>query len=685
MTKKLLCLILVGVFAIYGTKMTSSAATVNGSVAGNDYTLGFSYFRYDAKFEEFKNRMESAVELVRPSFSVADLNITREVATQMYLEFCYIFPNQFHVWDRGYTFNTQNNVVTTVNINYYGFGNTASKLTSAKGKFNMKAIKLLNTIPTNASDLEKVILAHDYIANHTMYAYESPGVYESKHSAYQCMVENRSTCTGFSRAFLHIMTLLEIDARIVRGNDNVDHTWNMVKINDDWYHIDVTHALNRSSAVMNQRLGHVGHQYEDFLHNDVRRRAFDPNWVTLTPPAVSNMYENSFWEDVVSAFFRYGDSLIYFSKPAPSANDGNRLVRQNLTAWNPSTNQTTQVLTFDAKWRTPTGYYSNKTPFLGMYQNKLYYNTPTAIWRYDLQTSQTQLYKDEANSLTGVQQIFEMAVRDNTLIYRIKEDANVSSRVVREEAIDLDTGLPYRKSEVSLCRTTNPSILLNDGATHNFATRGVGYAASTTGITINNVGNVPTGDLSIQISGEDANAFTLNKTGVNSIASGASDNFSVGFKAGLIAGTYNAQVSVKEEGEVIQFFYVKFTVTGTTPTPNNGISLCRTTNPSILLNNGATHNFATRAVGYAASTTGITINNVGNTPTGNLSIEIVGTDAAAFTLNKTTVNSIAVGASNNFSVGFKAGLLAGTYKAQVHVRNAGGMTQFFNVKFTVTN
>ena len=57
------------------------------------------------------------------------------------------------------------------------------------------------------------------------------------YSAYGCLVKGKAVCEGYSLAFNAIMLELGIPTKRMSGGG---HAWNMVKIGNRWYHVDVT-------------------------------------------------------------------------------------------------------------------------------------------------------------------------------------------------------------------------------------------------------------------------------------------------------------------------------------------------------------------------------------------------------------------------------------------------------------
>ena len=84
-------------------------------------------------------------------------------------------------------------------------------------------------------------------------------------------------------------------------------------------------------------------------------------------------------------------------------------------------------------------------------------------------------------------------------------------------------------------------------------------------VTITNNGDEPTGDLTITLSGEDSDKFTIDPDTLDSIDPGDSDSFTIIPDDDLEEGTYTATVTIKDDdGEVLVEFEITFTVNAPT-------------------------------------------------------------------------------------------------------------------------
>ena len=217
-------------------------------------------------------------------------------------------------------------------------------------------------------------------------------------------------------------------------------------------------------------------------------------------------------------------------------------------------------------------------------------------------------------------------------------------------------------------------ISLNPSGTHDFGAVVKDYPAQDPHyVLVRNAGTEATGNLAIELSGDDADKFTLGKAEILSMDEHGSDMFTVVPKDDLNAGTYNATVTVSGEHDISESFDVKFTVSDT---PIYSIELDKT----------GTHDFGLGIQGYYDVTpVKVNVRNTGTESTGALTVALSGGHASSFDLSKESIPSIAKSGGDTFTVVPKTGLAAGTYKETVTVSGANGISESFDVKFTVTN
>ncbi len=92
-------------------------------------------------------------------------------------------------------------------------------------------------------DFESELILHDMLGKNVKY-YEYNDVElvpQECHTIYGAFLSNQSVCDGFSKALQILLDRKGIESIIVFGNlENEAHAWNLVNLNNSWYHLDLT-------------------------------------------------------------------------------------------------------------------------------------------------------------------------------------------------------------------------------------------------------------------------------------------------------------------------------------------------------------------------------------------------------------------------------------------------------------
>ena len=127
-----------------------------------------------------------------------------------------------------------------------------SKMSYIKYHYNLSAAQCAETMKTIekntasviaeaktlGTDYDRIKLFHDwiinrtdYIANDELYTWRLDGP----------IIYAKSVCEGYSKAFSYLCQSVGIECICISGTGNGGgHMWNMVKLNGNWYHMDVT-------------------------------------------------------------------------------------------------------------------------------------------------------------------------------------------------------------------------------------------------------------------------------------------------------------------------------------------------------------------------------------------------------------------------------------------------------------
>ena len=99
------------------------------------------------------------------------------------------------------------------------------------------------------SDLERIKAVHDWLVVNTAYDYDNyvlRNIPECSYGMEGAVLYGKAVCQGYAEAFSYYMDVLGMENEMVTGTANngnglwIGHAWNKVKLDGNWYFIDVT-------------------------------------------------------------------------------------------------------------------------------------------------------------------------------------------------------------------------------------------------------------------------------------------------------------------------------------------------------------------------------------------------------------------------------------------------------------
>ena len=116
------------------------------------------------------------------------------------------------------------------------------KADSKKAEVQKAEKRALQAVEQRTSDYEKVMAINDYIVKNCRYV---SGVNkEYSPTVYGCLVEKEANCEGYAKTFNMLAADVGLESMLITGvtDKGENHAWNQVKVDGDWYNIDVTWA-----------------------------------------------------------------------------------------------------------------------------------------------------------------------------------------------------------------------------------------------------------------------------------------------------------------------------------------------------------------------------------------------------------------------------------------------------------
>lgn len=139
----------------------------------------------------------------------------------------------------------------TVKISPDNTNNYLYKEFSSEEKVNIAISKveniknyIIDNLSINSSTYDKILTVHDTLVKSL--EYDSSLNKSNTHNIYGALIERSVVCEGYAKAFKYILDSLNIENILVSGTatnssgESESHMWNYIKLNDNWYAVDVT-------------------------------------------------------------------------------------------------------------------------------------------------------------------------------------------------------------------------------------------------------------------------------------------------------------------------------------------------------------------------------------------------------------------------------------------------------------
>lgn len=116
------------------------------------------------------------------------------------------------------------------------FNMTKEELATASTEFFNTTNNLLTQVENLGTPYEKERRLHDMLIERIEYEKGA----DKNQSAYSALVEGKSVCAGYARAYQYLLQRLGIPCYYCTGFAGTDHAWNIVALDDGYYNVDLT-------------------------------------------------------------------------------------------------------------------------------------------------------------------------------------------------------------------------------------------------------------------------------------------------------------------------------------------------------------------------------------------------------------------------------------------------------------
>lgn len=361
---------------VTGNGDTSKKPTSNTGETFPEYTLS----------EELDPALEAAIcnafSSHAESVDISAFRLSEKDLQAVISEIRFTHPEFFYV-DKEFTYRTPGGFVSELKPNYLY---NAQETQVVIAEYEAMVDSIVAGIP-EGNDFDKLLYLHDYFVQNYSYDY----TYTIR-DAYSFFKHKTGVCQAYMLALMAVTAEVGIESIPVTSS-RMNHAWNMVKLDGEWYHMDVTwdDAVSYPSYT----------SYDYFLQSDAGIIAIDaehinesaetPDWHcdwSATQSATNQKYDNAVWRGAQTPMVVANGTyycVVSEQKDDPKSPPGTLYSGSDPTALS-------RLLTLNGLWKADEDhYYVDSFAGLAVYNGELIYNTNNLLRAYHLTTGKDRL------------------------------------------------------------------------------------------------------------------------------------------------------------------------------------------------------------------------------------------------------------------------------------------------------
>ena len=200
---------------------------------------------------ELIDKVANAMFKFEPVVDITSYNISTDDTVALFSAIAKYYPTEYSLLTKSdfkYKIIYSPSLGCITDIRFY-YGDNANLETFEQRTNDLKTeIGKIVAQVEDMSDFEKALYIHDYIVLNSEYDLEllemlksggtlSGELYSEKYSEYSILVNGTGICGSYALAYRALMTAAGVDC-LYLSSQQMNHAWNMVKIDGEWYHVD---------------------------------------------------------------------------------------------------------------------------------------------------------------------------------------------------------------------------------------------------------------------------------------------------------------------------------------------------------------------------------------------------------------------------------------------------------------
>ena len=282
---------------------------------------------------------------------------------------------------------------------------SVSTILSINAAVDKKVDEIVSAVPSEMSDLEKVLYIHDWLCVNGEYDLTGSNGGITPRTSYDIrgiLLYEIGVCQSYTWTFDYIMDRFGIPCINVTS-DSMNHTWNQVQVGGYWYNMDITWDDPTKNLV-----GRARHEYFLCSDSDFKsKRDHDGYYDGVS--CYSTKYDSAFWKDVDTPMPYYNGETYYLRQT-----ESGRIKAIDIDTMSSART----VYTVADGWR----YYYTQSEYdecyftcLAIYNGMLYFNVAETIAYVKLDGTGYTVLKNFSTSDSS--QVYGMYIKNSNLYY----------------------------------------------------------------------------------------------------------------------------------------------------------------------------------------------------------------------------------------------------------------------------
>lgn len=167
--------------------------------------------------------------------------------------------------------------------------------------------------------MQKAIILHDYLAVNCEYDtdnYNHNTIPDISYTIYGVFKKRIAVCQGYALAYKYLLNQCGINCYMVTS-DNINHAWNMIELNGNYYQVDVTWddpSWNLIGRACHNNMFRSDNAFTNHLKNGEKDWMVTKSYYITDPgtyTATDTTYDNAFWAGSTAPLVFDGDTCYY--------------------------------------------------------------------------------------------------------------------------------------------------------------------------------------------------------------------------------------------------------------------------------------------------------------------------------------------------------------------------------------